>query len=74
MQGGDQVVVFFAGFVVEEDAFLDGFLDDGVCDVMRFCRLRERGGYLQDVLGAAGVAAGVRRDFFQGFIGGFEVQ
>ena len=37
VQGGDQIVVFFAGFVVEQYAFLEGVADDVVGD---FCGLR----------------------------------
>ena len=38
VERGDEVVVLLAGFVVHEDALLDGFLGDGVVDV--FCGLQ----------------------------------
>ena len=64
--------MLFAGLVVEEDAFLQRFMDNLVGDLVRvpiFLIARSgdspAGRDFQNVVGAAGVAAGVARDFFR---------
>ena len=63
MQRRNQVVVFFAGLVIEQNAFLQGIMDDVVgdfsADFLAAQRPRQRGRNFQHVVGAAGVAAGV---------------
>ena len=78
VQRGDQVVVLFAGFVVEQDALLQGVLDDVVgdfgADFFPACvPTRERGGNFQHVVGAARVAAGIGGDLGQHFVGGVQL-
>ena len=71
VQGGNQVVVFFAGFVVEQGALLQRIADDVVGDLCRLLSglLRESSGDLQHVIGAARVAAGVAGDYLEHIVG-----
>ena len=70
VQGGDEVVVFFAGLVVEEDALLQGFGGDLCCDAARGRCGGELGGDFEAVVGEARVAAGVGDDHGEGFVVG----
>ncbi len=67
--------MLFSGFVVEQDAFLQGVANDVIGDsrVLSFRLLGESGGDFEDVVGAARVAAGVVGDFLEDVIGGVDV-
>src|SRR5947208_16797731 len=81
MKRRNQVVVFFAGFVVEQNAFLQRVFHDFVGDdggprfgdrlrtfdvVMVACVVeRQGGGYFQYVVSASGVATRVGRNLLQ---------
>ena len=70
MQGGDQVVVFFAFFVIEQglagDALLDGFPGDmGLLAVAVTVHDRQ----LQRVQGRPGITVGIAGNQFQVIIG-----
>src|ERR1019366_9464899 len=79
VEGGDEVVVLFAGLVVHEHALLHGFGGEGAVDVMgaglgELVGDGELGSYFQGVVGAAAVAAGVAGLEFEGIVVGGEVE
>ncbi len=87
VQRGNQVVMFFAGFVVEQNALLQRVADDVVGDLARSFSggcpisrvLCEKWGFrqprrdFQNVVGAARVAAGVAGDLLQHVVGGRQI-
>jgi len=73
VESRDQVVVFFAGFVVHQDALLDGLGGDGFVDVF-FAFDGQLGGDFEGVVGRAAVAAGVAGDQLQGIVIGGQSQ
>ena len=75
VQGGDEVVMFFAGFVVEQGAFLEGVANDVVGDLCGPSAgvLCQASGDFEDVVSAAGIAAGIAGDFFEDVVGGLQV-
>ena len=73
MQRRDQVVVLFAGLVVQQNALLQSVVDDLVSDLCRLLSgllLRECSSHFQYVVGTSGIAARVASDFLQHVGGG----
>ena len=66
--------MFFAGFVVEQRAFLQGVTDDVVGNCGGICPglLCQSSSDFQHVVSAARVSAGVAGDFFQDVVGGVQ--
>ena len=69
VQSGDEVKVFLAGFVVDEDALLEGLGGDFAGDHLAGGAGGEFGGNFKGVEGVAGVAGGVRGEEFEGVAG-----
>ena len=67
MQRRNQVVMFFASLVVEQDALLQSLVNNFVGDLAVLAG--ERGRNFQDVVRTAGIAAGVGRNFGQHLVG-----
>ena len=66
--------MLFAGFVVEQGALLQGVADDVVGDLSSTLGLRESSSDFENVVGAAGVSAGVGSNFAQDILVRFEVR
>ncbi len=72
MQGGDDVVVLLAFFVVEQDAALHGFGSERLGDEAFAAAFAQAGSDFERVEGVAGVAAGVGGDGGESVVVGFD--
>src|SRR5215471_1201278 len=66
--------MLFAGFVVEQNALLQRFVNDFLGERIRLGLLCKRGSHFERVVGTASVAGGIGGDFTQGVVGRFGVK